>query len=95
MNLLLKFFIGFVSFYGIICLCVYLVQTNLMFFPSKEVRPLPSLKNLTEVSFRTSDNIVLNGWFLDNTSKKTVLFLHGNGGNVSYNEERLSIFTEL
>lgn len=40
----------------------------------------------TDVSFRTSDNENLNGWFFTSVTqpaRATIIFCHGNGGNIS------------
>lgn len=66
-----------------------------MFLPSREMRSTPKDANLKEVSIVTSDTIILNGWFIDNKSDKTIIFFHGNGGNISYNQERITLFQSL
>ncbi len=67
----------------------------MIFFPSREIRSLPRDTNLKEVSIHTQDGIFLNGWFIDNKSDKTIIFFHGNGGNISYNQERITAFNTL
>lgn len=78
-----------------LCIAVFFFQKNLIFFPSKKVFIFPKEPNLSEISIKTEDNIRLSAWYLDNKSDKTVLFFHGNGGNIFYNQERLSIFNKL
>jgi hypothetical protein len=84
-----------ISAYLLLCLIVFLFQKNWIFHPVREFRPLPADLVLEDVYFFNKDGIKLRGWFLDNEAAKTVLFFHGNGGNISYGFERLKIFQEL
>lgn len=78
------------------CVLVYVYQKDLMFFPSREIRSFPRDTNVKEVSIQQkSDDIKLNAWFIDNKSDKTVIFFHGNGGNIYSNQERITAFNTL
>lgn len=65
-------------------------STSAFFYaPEKKLagRPDTSIYNVEEINFKASDGKNLNGWFLkpkDIPVKATVLQLHGNGGNISY-----------
>ncbi len=49
-----------------------------------------------EVFFKTEDGVELNGWFIPaKEAKRTILFLHGNAGNISHRFEKLQIFHDL
>ena len=49
-----------------------------------------------EIYFGTSDNKRLNGWFIPNNNAKfTILFCHGNAGNISHRIEKVSILHNL
>lgn len=63
--------------------------------PSKNVTDPPDNMNIEEVFFETEDNLKLHAWYLDNDSNKTVLFFHGNAGNLSHREAQLEIFNDL
>ncbi|HEY7447916.1 MAG TPA: alpha/beta hydrolase [Vicinamibacterales bacterium] len=60
-----------------------------MYFPSSGV-PTPGemgLSNVEEASFRTSDGLTLQGWFVRSSSgpaRYTVLMFNGNAGNRAY-----------
>lgn len=95
MNVFLKTILVVVFFYIIFCFVVFFIQKKLIFFPSKERFDIPESTNLKEIYIKTKDGVKLNAWFLDNKSDKTVIFFHGNGGNIFYNQERLKIFNEL
>lgn len=81
--------------YILFCIFIFLFQTNLIFFPSKKPFTIPKSANITEVYVTTEDNVKLNAWFVDNQSNKTAIFFHGNGGNISHNQQRLKMFEEL
>ncbi len=78
-----------------LCIFIYFSQKELMFFPSPEIRSYPQDNNLKELSLYTQDGISLNAWFIDNKSDTTIIFFHGNGGNISYNQERITLFQTL
>ena len=67
-----------------------------LFFPSGEMEYTPASAGLEyeDVYFSSSDGTVLNGWFIPGKSdpKGTILFCHGNAGNISH---RLEIITML
>ena len=46
--------------------------------------------------FKTEDNVELKAWFIPVAgAEKTLLFFHGNGGNISHRLDSLKIFHEL
>ncbi len=49
-----------------------------------------------DIYFKTEDDVLLNGWFIPvEDAKNTLLFFHGNGGNISHRLESLKIFHEM
>ena len=68
---------------------VRLLECKTIFYPSKEISMTPEDVGLVyeDVYFSTDDNIKLNGWFIkapsDSGNRVTLLFLHGNAGNIS------------
>ncbi len=83
--------------YLAMCVGFFYFQHTLLFFPSKEAYGMPEVDNLHELSIETQDGVTLNAWYIDNQSEKTILYLHGNGKNMSYPrvKERVGIFNEL
>lgn len=67
----------------------------MIFVPIQETTAAPSNQGIEEVTFQTNDRVKLHGWFTDNGGNYTVLFFHGNGGNILYNSERLPLFRDL
>jgi pimeloyl-ACP methyl ester carboxylesterase len=82
--------------YITICVLLYLFQEKYVFYPSHEIRIIPAEYNLKSLKLKTPDNCILDAYWLENDpSAKTVLFFHGNAGNITYSEERVKLFKEL
>ena len=61
------------------------LQSRLIYFPTREIRATPADAGLAweEVRFRTDDGVALHGWWVPaDRARGTVLFFHGNAGNV-------------
>lgn len=61
--------------------------SSLIFFPQKKLLDNPFLKQVSydDIYFKTSDGLLLHGWYLKakDKSKGTILYLHGNAENIS------------
>lgn len=60
--------------------------SHAIYFPQREVRHTPGELNLgyEDVRFETSDGVRLSGWWVPVVNGRgTVLFCHGNGGNIA------------
>jgi pimeloyl-ACP methyl ester carboxylesterase len=80
---------------------VWWLQPKLMFRPFPDLIATPGDWGMAfdEVTLTTSDGVRLHAWFLParqgerrTTGPNTLLFLHGNAGNISYRSESLAIF---
>ncbi|MBM3249598.1 MAG: alpha/beta hydrolase [Candidatus Omnitrophica bacterium] len=74
------------------------IERRTLFFPAKEFDYTPAALKLEyeEVSFKTKDNVEINAWFVPaRDAKFTVLFAHGNAGNISHRVEKIDFFHEL
>ena len=74
------------SGYLLLIFFMYLFQNSLMYHPVKELPYTPSDIGLTyeEVWFSTDDGISIHGWYVAALEERgTVLFSHGNAGNIS------------
>lgn len=84
-----------------VALYLYLNQTNLIHLPhipSREVGVTPDRMGLAfePVSLLTEDGIRLDGWFIPHQNPRaTLLFFHGNAGNISHRLDSLSLFNSL
>jgi fermentation-respiration switch protein FrsA (DUF1100 family) len=85
---------------------VYLGQSSLVYLPDAAGRGLvatPAAIGLAfeDVHLRTEDGVSLHGWLVSATEKRpqgprgTLLFFHGNAGNISHRLDSLRIFAEL
>jgi len=86
---------------GIISVYVYLMQSRLLYYPNMPGRALvatPSDIGLDyqDVGFTTQDGIELHGWFIPGSEPNhTLLFFHGNAGNISHRLESIRLFHRL
>ena len=88
--------------YGALCLYLFLMQAKLLYYPnipSRELTGNPADINLDyeTITLRTSDNVNLHGWFIPAAHERrgTLLFFHGNAGNISHRLTSLKIFHDL
>ena len=74
------------------------IERHSIYFPMKDVISNPASVELPyeEVYFDTPDNKRLNGWYIANSKAKfTIIFCHGNAGNISHRLEKILIFYNL
>jgi fermentation-respiration switch protein FrsA (DUF1100 family) len=96
-----KLLIAGIGVYAALSFYVYYMQSGLIYYPNMPGRNLlatPENIGLTyqNVELITEDNIRLHGWFIpNNKAKQTVLFFHGNAGNISHRLESIKIFNRL
>jgi len=83
---------------GVLLLFLRYIETRTLFYPTKEIQAFPDRANLgyKDVYFKTSDNVKIDGWFIPcKDSTFTILFCHGNAGNISHRIEKMKFFNEL
>lgn len=89
------FFIIIVS-YSILLLYVFLNQKNFIFFPEKGEVTAPEFLKIKDVYIDTSDGEKLHAWWLPIDEKaRTVIFFHGNAGNLSDRVNQMNVFSDL
>ncbi len=82
----------------LLALLIYLFQPKLIFFPHSEIEATPALISLPyeDIALTTTDGEVLNAWWVPHPeSRGTLLFLHGNAGNISHRLDSINIFHKL
>ena len=87
-----------VAVYGSFCLYLFLMQGRMIFYPTEKLVASPADMDLAyeSVSLTTSDRVKLHGWFIPaKEARGTVLFFHGNAGNISHRLDSLKIFHKL
>jgi fermentation-respiration switch protein FrsA (DUF1100 family) len=98
---MLYLIIFIVLIFFILALYLYLNQTNLIHlpgFPSRDVDTTPHQVglNFESVELMTADRIKLHGWYIPHEAPRaTVLFFHGNAGNISHRLDSLIFFNSL
>ncbi|GMR15803.1 MAG: alpha/beta hydrolase [Gammaproteobacteria bacterium] len=93
-SVVFSIFTGWIILNGLI----YLQQPGMVFYPSKEIEVTPKEWGLTyeAVKLELADKSKISGWYLPHPeANKTVLFFHGNGGNISHRGNSLFIFHKL
>lgn len=74
------------------------MQPILTFSPTSQVPYNPGDIGLEyeKTLFKTADNMMITGWFIPaKNARFTILFCHGNGGNIAYSLDSINIFNEL
>ena len=87
-----------ISVWVLLSILLYIFQPNFIYFPTSELIATPKDIGLSyeEVFIPTTDDHKINGWFIPHPSPRaTLLFLHGNGGNISHRLEKILIFHQL
>jgi fermentation-respiration switch protein FrsA (DUF1100 family) len=86
--------------YGGLALLLFIFQSRLVFYPEtgRELISTPARIGLPyeDLHLKTSDGISLHGWYIPAAqSRGTVLFLHGNAGNISHRLDSVQMFHRL
>ncbi len=87
-----------VTTWVLLSLLIYFYQPKLIYFPHKEVEATPKLISLDyeELTLTTSDGVELNTWWIPNpNARATLLFFHGNAGNISHRLDSIELFYKL
>lgn len=84
--------------YSFIVGAMYWKQDSLIYYPEREITQTPQSINLQyeNVTFRAKDGINISGWYIPVKDKKTtVIFCHGNAGNLSSFLEHIKMLNGL
>ncbi len=98
---ILKLLVIVLVAYAAFTAMVYYSQASLIYypdFPSRSIVATPADRGLAfdEVNFSTADEIELHGWFVPaNGAVGTLLFFHGNAGNISHRLESIQLFNAI
>jgi len=97
-RVLFSLIIALVSTYVILCLFLFLYQDRMIFFPEKGLRLSPRALHLhyEDVLLDTIDGEKVFGWFVPAEKRRaTLLFFHGNAGNIADRLDSIQIFYNL
>jgi fermentation-respiration switch protein FrsA (DUF1100 family) len=98
MRRLVTTLVALVSAYGSIAFLVWAAQDRLIYFPTRELSTTPGVYGFghEDVWLTTADGVRVHGWFIAApASRATLLYLHGNGGNISHRLQRIALFRRL
>ena len=75
-----------VAIVGALLRCSNVVDRSFIYFPSREIEATPGDVGLDfeDVRFKAPDGVVLHGWFVSGEGDTTLVWFHGNGGNISH-----------
>ncbi len=74
------------------------LENRMIYFPTRDLEGTPSQVGLEfdDANIRTADGISIHGWWVPHDEAKlTVLFFHGNGGNISHRIHLLELLRDL
>ncbi|MCK5128042.1 MAG: alpha/beta hydrolase [candidate division Zixibacteria bacterium] len=86
------------SVYILILFYVYFQQDKMVFYPTSEIEATPIQSGLEyeDVFIETEDGVKLHAWYIPVESPAaTMIFCHGNGGNISHRIESIEQFHAL
>jgi fermentation-respiration switch protein FrsA (DUF1100 family) len=101
LHLIWKLFLLAIMTLGIISVYVYFMQSRMLYYPNMPGRELTTTPadiglEYQDVSLTTEDGIELHGWFIPGDNPhRTLLFFHGNAGNISHRLESIELFHRL
>lgn len=103
--MIIKFLLAIALFYIAAMIAIYFAQALFIYAPQMPTREIVATPNdigleYENLTLNTVDNEKINAWFIpankSNTeSTKTVLFFHGNAGNISHRLETIKIYNTL
>jgi fermentation-respiration switch protein FrsA (DUF1100 family) len=77
---------------------LFIFQSRFVYFPNREDAGTPGDMRLPyeDVFFTANDGVKLHGWFVPaESSRGTVLFCHGNAGNISHRLYTIHVLNQL
>jgi uncharacterized protein len=84
--------------YAVLLASLYWNQANLVYFPTREVSVTPGQIGLDyqDVELLSEEGVLIRGWYLPHPNPSaTLLFLHGNAGNIGHRLDTLELFHRL
>ena len=94
----MKVVIGILIIYSSVLVLLFIFQRNLMYHPQENNYFGDKLEvEVQKVQIKTSDNINLLGWFhkKDLNKFKTIVYFHGNAGNLENRIHKLNHFKDM
>ncbi len=95
---ILKNIIIIIIFLGILRVYFFYFEKKNIFYPTRRIGFTPNIIGLEfeDIYFRSSDGVKLNGWWIPaKNPRATLLFCHGNAGNIGDRLELIGLFNEM
>jgi len=95
---MLKLLLLGTAIYALLSLAFFVFQPRLVYFPVKALAATPAAVGLAyeDVLLDTGNGTAVHGWYLPGREDaRTLLFLHGNAGNISHRLDSLRVFNGL
>lgn len=72
------------------------LDSQFIFSPERQIISTPAAVGLEyeDVFFSAQDGVTLHGWFVPGASDLTILWLHGNAGNISHRVDNLRLLNQ-
>jgi len=101
MSTVWKFLLLAACLYAALVALVYFRQSSLLYYPNIAGRNLAASPQQIGLAFEdvellTEDKVRLHGWFIpSDNARGTLLFFHGNAGNISHRLDSIAIFKRM
>ena len=97
---MLKFLLIVAGAYLLLVGYIYLTQASMLYLPDMPGRQLEAAPDAIgldyeDVSLDTSDGVRIHGWFVPGDATRTLLYFHGNAGNISHRLHSIRQFHDL
>lgn len=93
-----NFLASILGFVLLLNLAMFFFQEHMIFFPHRSMMETPADWGMDyqDVLLQTTDDVQLHGWYIPSpNAKRTLLFFHGNAGNISHRGDSIRIFHRL
>ncbi len=94
----MKIFFQLIIFVVLFVVYVRYLESRSVFYPARPLSATPEEIGLTfeDIYIQTSDNVNIHGWLIKAPSaKSTVIFLHGNAGNIGDRLGKIDLFHRM
>lgn len=84
--------------YLTICVIAFLLQKSMIYFPSRDILETPRDAGMSyeDIVLVSRDGVQISAWFIPSPkSTATLLFCHGNAGNLSHRIDSIRIFHNM
>lgn len=88
----------FCSIYIGLCVMAFTLQGAIIFHPRKRLQVDPGIIGLSfhDIWLRTTDDVGIHGWYIPSGIQgRSLLFFHGNAGNIAHRLDSIKIFHDL